>query len=412
VDFQNMLQKYAELTVRIGLNLQPGQRLLIMKAPIQAAPLVRAIAASAYQAGARLVDVMWGDEGLVLARFRHAPRDSFEEYPTWRTDGMLASAQRGDAILAIFGDDPDLLKNQDPDLVTTYQKTSWKHLRPTLDHIERPTINWTVIAAPVPAWTAKVFPELPPEVGQARLWEAVLEACRLDQANPVAAWEAHLAGLVARREYLTQKGYVALQFRGPDIDLTVGLPRGHTWTGGSQLSQSGITFTPNLPTEEVFTLPHAAETEGVLAASMPLSYLGSLIEDIHLTFAGGRVVKASATQGEAVLNRLLDTDEGARRLGEVALVPHSSAIAQSGLLFYESLFDENAASHLALGSAYRFNLAGGETMSDDEFAAAGGNTSLVHVDFMIGSGEMDVDGIREDGATEPLMRTGEWAFEA
>jgi aminopeptidase len=411
-EFQHTLQKYAELTVKVGLNLQPGQRLLIMKAAIQAAPLVRRIATSAYQAGARLVDVMWGDEELLLARFQHAPLDSFEEYPTWRANGMLETAQHGDAILSIQGGNPDLLSGQDPDSLAIYQKTAWKYYRPTLDHIERRATNWSVIAAPVSGWAAKVFPDLPPEEGQARLWEVVFEACRLTHANPVAAWQDHIAQLDARCNYLSHKGYSVLKFTGPGTDLTVALPKGHVWTGGRDTSQTGITFTPNLPTEEVFTLAHKDKAEGMVTASMPLSYVGALIRDFQLTFAGGRVVKVTAAKGEAVLRKLIETDEGAGRLGEVALVPHRSPISQSGLLFYESLFDENAASHLAVGAAYKFNLLGGEAMSDADFARAGGNNSLVHVDFMIGSGEMDVDGLREDGTLEPVMRAGEWAFEA
>jgi aminopeptidase len=411
MDFQQTLQKYAELTVKVGLNLQSGQRLLIMKAPLEAAPLVREIASSAYQAGARLVDVMWGDEELVRARFRHAPRDSFAEYSTWQAKGMEESARRGDAILSIQGLDPDLLGDQDPEAVATYQKTRWEYLRPTLDYIERRAINWTVIAAPVPAWAAKVFPDLPGETAQTRLWQAIFSACRLDQPDPLAAWQMHLRELLARRSYFSHKSYAALRFSGPGTELTIGLPRGHVWTGGRDTTTGGLAFTPNLPTEEVFTLPHCEKTEGVVTASMPLSYLGSLIEDFRLTFARGRVVQASAARGEALLRRLLESDDGAGRLGEVALVPHTSPIARSGLLFYESLFDENAASHIALGSAYKFNLAGGESASDDEFRRAGGNHSLVHVDFMIGSGKMDVDGIREDGQAEPVMRAGEWAFD-
>jgi aminopeptidase len=281
---------------------------------------------------------------------------------------------------------------------------------PTLEYVERNATNWTVIAASVPSWAAKVFPDLSPEAGQAMLWEAIFEVCRLRQADPVAAWKAHTKGLIARCEYLSQKGYTALKFTGPGTDLTLGLPEGHVWTGGSDTTTTGITFTPNLPTEEVFTLPHRDRGEGVVSASRPLNYMGSLIEDFALTFAEGRVVKAVAAKGEPILHKLLDTDDGAGRLGEVALVPHSSPIAQAGTLFYESLFDENAASHVALGSAYKFNLAGGGAMGDDEFAGAGGNQSLVHVDLMIGSGEMDVDGIGGDGTAEPVMRGGEWAF--
>jgi aminopeptidase len=410
MSFQHALKTYAELTVKVGLNLQPGQRLLIIKAPLEAAPLVREIGVSAYKAEARLVDVMWGDEELVLARFQHAPGDSFEEYPVWRAKGMEEIARCGDAILSIRGGSPDLLKDQDPESVSVYQRTRWEYMGPTLEHIERNATNWTVIAAPVPGWAAKVFPGLPPEAGQARLWEAILEVCRLRQADPVAAWEAHTTELTARCDYLSHKGYAALRFTGPGTDLTLGLPEGHVWTGGSDITTTGITFTPNLPTEEVFTLPHRDRCEGVVSASRPLNYMGSLIEDFALTFDEGRVAKAVAAKGEPILRKLLDTDDGAGRLGEVALVPHSSPIAQAGTLFYESLFDENAASHVALGSAYKFNLAGGGAMGDDEFGAAGGNQSLVHVDFMIGSGEMDVDGIGGDGTAEPVMRAGEWAF--
>jgi aminopeptidase len=411
MSFQQILRKYAELTVNVGLNLQPGQRLLIIKAPLEAAPLVREIAVGAYKAGARLVDVMWGDEELVLARFQHAPGDSFEEYPTWRAKGMEEVGRCGDALLSIAGVSPDLLKDQDPDLVSVYQRTRWEYMGPTLEYTERNAMNWTVIAAPVPGWAAKVFPDLSPEAGQASLWEAIFEVCRLQQADPVAAWEAHTKDLAARCDYLSHKGYTALKFTGPGTDLSLGLPVGHVWTGGSNITTTGITFTSNLPTEEVFTLPHRDRIEGLVSASRPLNYLGSLIEDFALTFDGGRVVRAVAAKGEPILHKLLDTDAGARRLGEVALVPHSSPIAQSGILFYQSLFDENAASHVALGSAYKFNLADGRDMGDDEFAAAGGNQSLVHVDFMIGSGEMDVDGIGQDGAAEPVMRGGEWAFD-
>ncbi len=411
MDFQHTLQKYAELTVKVGLNLQPDQRLLIMKAPLEAAPLVREIATSAYKAGARLVDVMWRDEELVLARFQYAPRDSFDEFPAWRADGTLESARRGDAILSIAGGNPDLLSDQDPESIATFQKTSREYLRPTMDYIRRQAVNWAGIAVPVPGWVAKVFPDLSPEVGQARLWEAIFEVCRLGQADPVAAWEAHVQGLIARCEYLTHKRYAVLKLTGPGTDLTIGLPTGHIWIGGREITEDGVAFIPNLPTEEVFTLPHKDRTEGMVSASLPLSYAGTLIQDFSLTFAQGRVVKAVASKGEAVLRKLLDTDEGAARLGEVALVPHSSPVAQSGLLFYLSLFDENAASHLALGSGFRVNLAEGKTMTQDEFAVAGGNNSLVHVDFMIGSEEMDVDGIREDGAAEPVMRAGEWAFD-
>jgi aminopeptidase len=264
------------------------------------------------------------------------------------------------------------------------------------------------VAAAGARWAAKVFPDAAPARQVDLLWDAIGTLCRLDQGDPIAAWERHLAGLAARRDLLNAKRYTALNYTGPGTTLTIGLPNGHTWVAGRSYSQSGIEFAPNLPTEEVFTIAHRTHVEGTVRSTKPLSYGGTLIEGFTLRFENGRVVHSSAARGDDVLRRLIDTDDGAGRLGEVALVPHSSPISQSGRLFYNTLFDENAASHVALGSAYKFTLDGGEAMDDDTFARAGGNRSAIHVDFMIGSGELDVDGVLPTGTAEPLMRRGEW----
>ena len=408
--FEQQLEQYANLAVKVGLNLRAGQRLLI-NAPLQTAPLVRLIVASAYQAGVRLVDVVWEDEQLEPIRFRHAPRDSFEEFPIWQSDLALDYAKNGDAMLSIHAHDPDLLKDQDPQLIATVQKTAATYFRPYLDLLVQNAMNWLVISAPTASWAAKVFPEEPEEQRLEQLWKAIFELCRLNQTDPIAALNSHLDQLVARSDYLNQKRYTALKYTAPGTDLTVGLPRGHIWISARATSTAGITFSPNLPTEEVFTMPHWAQTNGVVTATKPLSYGGTLITNFSLRFAEGRVVEASAATGEAVLRDLLATDEGASRIGEVALVPHSSPVSQSGLLFYNTLFDENAASHIALGRAYKFTLDGGAAMSDEQFEQAGGNYSLVHVDFMIGSDRTDIDGLTDDGRAEPVMRAGEWAFE-
>jgi aminopeptidase len=410
-EFEQNLDKYAEVIVRVGLNLQPGQRLLIRMPPIELVPLVRLIVTKAYKVGARLVDVMWNDDQLRLIRFQHAPRDSFEEFPTWRADAAFEAAKSGDAVLTIYAENPDLLCEQDPELVATVFRTRVKHFKPFGDLVVKNAINWTVVTAPVDGWTEKVFPDLPPDVREAKFWDTIFEICRVKQEDPVSAWRDHVNELVARSDHLNHKQYTALKLTAPGTDLTVGLPRGYIWRGARMTSQNGIDFMANIPTEEVFTMPHKDKTEGVVTATKPLSYGGVLIEDFSLTFADGRVVKASAAKGEEVLRKLIETDEGASRIGEVALVPHSSPISQSGLLFYNTLIDENASNHIALGRAYKFSMENGEAMSDDEFAAAGGNHSLVHVDLMIGSGEMDVDGLTEGGAAEPVMRGGEWAFE-
>jgi len=416
--FEQNLDKYADVIVEVGLNLQPGQRLLIGApilgvhgVPLELAPLVRLVATKAYQAGARLVDVMWNDDQIRLARFQHAPEDSFEEFPTWRADGAFEMAEAGDAVLTIYSEDPGLLDGQYRARITAAQQADFKFLKPFSDLRGKNAMNWTIVTAPVDGWTDRVFPDLPPERRKAKFWETIFEICRVNQEDPVSAWQEHVNQLAARSDYLTDQQYTGLKLAAPGTDLTLGLPKGHVWRSARMASQTGIDFTGNMPTEEVFTIPHRDKTEGVVTATRPLSYGGSLIEDFSLTFSAGRVVKATARKGEESLHKLLDTDEGARRLGEVALVPHSSPISQSGLLFYNILIDENAAGHIALGRALRFNVEGGETMPDDEFAALGGNQSLVHIDFMVGSGEMDVDGLTADGEAEPVMRGGEWAFD-
>ena len=409
LSFDQKLQNYADLAVKIGVGLQAGQRLLV-RAPIESAPLVRLIVESAYKVGARLVDVMWTDDALTLARFKYAPRDSFEEFPTWQADALIKIANEGDAVLSVHAADPDLLKDQDPDLVALVQRVNQSHLIPFRRKVMSDELNWSIISLPIASWAAKIFPGSPPDEQISKLWDAIFQVCRIDQPDPVAAWQRHVAELSARKEYLNAKRYTALKYSAPGTDFTLGLPDHHIWHGAQSHTPTGITFIANVPTEEVFTMPHKDRAEGVVTSTKPVSFGGVLIEDFSLTFAGGRVVKVTAKKGEAVLKKLIETDEGSARLGEVALVPHSSPISQSGLLFYNTLFDENASNHVAIGRAYRFCVAEGAAMSDEEFAAAGGNDSLTHVDFMIGGAEMNVDGLTGTGGVEPVMRSGEWAF--
>lgn len=414
-EFERRLERYAELTVKIALNVQPGQRLMIIGplanggTSLDAAPLARKIAACAYDVGSPLVETLWGDEAMQLIRFKHAPRDSFGAYSSWLPKALVEHVEAGHAILSISANDPDLFKHEPPEFVSTLQEATAREARPFRELIARNKTNWAVVAAANAGWAARVFPGLPAEEATSRLWDAIGRMCRLDAADPMAAWEAHLADLNARAEHLNRRRYSALKYSGPGTDLTLGLPDGHLWVSGRTASLAGVPFTANLPTEEVFSIAHKDRVDGWVRASKPLSYGGTLIDGFSLRFAEGQVVEMKADKGGAVLQRLLDTDPGARRLGEVALVPHNSPIAQSGLLFFNTLFDENAASHVALGNAYKFTLDGAESMSNDEFEQAGGNRSGVHVDFMIGSAELDVDGVLANGTTEPLMRQGEWA---
>jgi aminopeptidase len=415
VDFERKLQTYAELAVKIALNLQPGQRLMIIGplanggASLESAPLARAIAGAAYRAGSPLVETVYGDEVQQIQRFKHAAADTFTNYSAWLPSALTDHVDAGHAVLSISANDPDLLQGQLPEHVSALLQATGREMRAFRERLSRNEMNWAVVAAASSGWAAKIFPGVEASEAVARLWDAIMRLCRLDAADPLAEWETHLANLAERAEYLNHKQYSALKYTGGGTHLTLGLPSGHVWVSGRSTSMRGVPFTANLPTEEVFTIAHKDRVDGIVRASKPLSYGSTLIEGFSMTFEAGRVVNVTADRNADALERLLETDEGARHLGEVALVPHSSPISHSGLLYYNTLFDENAASHVALGNAYKFTLKDGNAMSDDQFEKAGGNRSAVHVDFMIGSGELDVDGVLPDGSSEPLMRQGEWA---
>lgn len=401
------LDELAQLAVHVGLNLQQGQD-LVMTTPVAALPLARAIARVAYQAGAGLVTPLISDRDITLARFHHAAPESFDAAPGWLYDGMARAFENGAARLALVGDDPFLLAAQDADKVGRANRANATAYRPALAHIAGFHINWSIIPCPTPDWARRMFPDLPPEAALQQLAQAIALTTRLDQPDPVAAWRAHNAELAARCQMLNAARFDALHFTGPGTDLRIGLAEGHLWQGGASQARNGVRCNPNLPTEEVFTTPHAARVEGHVRATKPLSHNGTLIDGIEMRFEAGRAVQARSARGQDVLAQMLATDEGAARLGEVALVPHGSPVSQSGLLFYNTLFDENAASHIAMGQCYASCLQGGEGLSKDEIAARGGNESLIHVDWMIGSDQIDVDGLGADGTAVALMRGGEW----
>ncbi len=414
-EFEQNLEKYADVILKVGLNLQKGQRLLITAfdfncSTLELAPFIEIITRKAYQIGARFIEVMWNDPQIHLIRFQHAPRDSFEEYPIWRTNAIFEFLKNGDAFLAILASNPYLFIDQDPTLMDIRRRTALKHSKPVNELIDKFASNFLVISVPTNDWAEKIFPELQPEKAKAKLWDVLFDICRVKKNEPVSTWNDHITNLLARRKYFNSKKYSSLKLRAPGTDLTVGLPKKNRWLGGREKSQNGIEFTANLPTEEICTVPHRDMTEGTVTSTKPLYFSGVLIEDFKLTFEKGKVIEAIAQKGQKFLEDLIKTDEGASHLGEIALVPHSSPISQSGLLFYNGLIDENASCHVALGTAYKTCLENGESMSDEEFIEAGGNISLTHIDFMIGSGEMDIDGIKEDGSAEPIMRKGEWAF--
>lgn len=407
--FEEKLRNYARLAVRVGVGVKPGQRLLV-QAPVETAQLARLVVREAYAAGASFVDVRWDDDDVQLARFELAPDGSFEQISRWRVDAEIETAGAGGAVLAIRATNPNLLGGVDAERVATHQRTLAAYRRPYTAQVMTNRLNWNLISAPISGWAELMFPDASAEQAVEQQWDAIFAATRADQPDAVELWEAHLADLKRRRDLLTGKQYAALHFRGGGTDLTVGLADDHVWGGGAADTPGGITFTANIPTEEVWTAPHRERVDGTVVSTKPLSYNGTLIDGIRIEFSGGRITKASAEQGESALLKMIDTDEGSHRLGEVALVPHSSPISRSGLFFFNTLYDENAASHIAIGSAYRFNVKGGVDMPLEDFLAAGGNDSLTHVDWMIGSGEMDVDGVTKDGTREPVMRAGEFVI--
>jgi len=402
------LERLAEVAIKVGLRLKAGQDLLVT-APTAALPLLRKIAEHAYKAGAGLVTPILSDDVITLSRYRFAPEDSFDRAAGWLYEGMAKAFDANTARLAIVGDNPMLLAGEDPTKVARASKANSIAYQPALQKIVNFDVNWNIIAYPNAAWAKLVFPGDEEDIAVAKLADAIFAASRVDNDDPVAAWHKHNAALRSRTEWLNGQRFHALHYSGPGADLTVGLADGHEWVGGASTSKNGITCNPNIPTEEVFTTPHARRVSGHVVSTKPLSYQGSLIDGIAVRFEEGRIVEAKATRGEEVLNKVLDTDEGARRLGEVALVPHSSPISKSGLLFFNTLFDENAASHIALGQCYSKCFVGGDRLTPEQIAAQGGNKSFIHIDWMIGSDRIDIDGVHTDGRRVPVFRKGEWA---
>ena len=402
------LDRLAEVAVKVGLQLRPGQD-LFLTAPAAALPLVRKIVEHAYKAGAGLVTPMLSDEEITLARYRYAPDESFDRAPSWLYDGVAKAFDANTARLAIVGDNPMLLSGEDPAKVSRASKANSIAYQPALEKIAGFDINWNIVAFPGAAWARQVFPNDADDVAIAKLADAIFAASRVDTADPIAAWAAHNAALQARTAWLNGQRFAALHFTGPGTDLKIGLADNHEWQGGSSTAKNGITCNPNIPTEEVFTTPHAHRVDGVVSSTKPLSHQGTLIDNIAVRFEAGRIVDAKASKGEAVFKKVLDTDEGARRLGEVALVPHSSPISKSGLLFYNTLFDENAACHIALGQCYSKCFLDGGKLTPEQVAAQGGNKSFIHIDWMIGSDQIDIDGVHTDGRRVPVFRKGEWA---
>jgi len=417
IKFKENLEKYAEVILKIGLNLQPNQRLLIGGGgissdgvPFEAASLIRIITKKAYQMGARLVDIIWADEQIRLIRLQNSPKKLLREYPKWKIDALINISKAGGANLQILSHNPDLLKDVDRSSILKFQLFLVKHFQPVLKFNSQNPPNWSAISVPNKGWADKLFPDIPSNERVPKLWDIIFEICRITEDHPISAWQTHIENLQKRCSYLNQKQYKELKLTSPETNLTIGLLKDHIWRGGTVKSYKGIEFTPNLPTEEIFTSPDKDKVEGFVKITKKLIIEGQDIEEAVLQFSEGRVIEVNAKIGEDTLNIIINIDEGARRLGEIALVPHSSPVSKLDMLFYNLLIDENASNHIALGTALRDTLKNGNKMTDEEFISAGGNHSTIHIDMMIGSEKMNVDGITNDNKVEPVMRNGEWAF--
>lgn len=408
-EFQQKLEKYAELAVKVGVNIQKGQTLVI-NANLDARDFARLVVKKAYETGANNVIVNWSDDVVTRLKYDMAPDEIFLEYPEWRAKEVTELAEKGAAFMSILSSSPALLKGVKSERIANFQKASGTALKQYRQFVQSDKISWTVIAVPSQGWADMVFANEPEEKRIDLLWDAIFSTIRIESDDPVAAWKKHDQTLHEKVDYLNEKKYKKLHYIAPGTDLTIELPEKHIWCGAGSINEKGFEFMANMPTEEVFTVPHKTGVNGTVSSTKPLSYGGNIIDQFTLTFENGKIVDAKAKEGEEILNQLIATDEGSHYLGEVALVPYHSPISLSNILFFNTLYDENASNHLAIGSAYAFCLEGGKTMSQDELKEHGLNESITHVDFMIGSVEMDIDGITADGKIEPIFRNGDWAF--
>ena len=406
---QQMLEKYAELALKTGVNLKDNQVLMI-NSSIEGVDFTRILVKKAYELGAKDVVINWQDDEITLERYLHATEEALTTVPQWLVDKYLHYAEDDVALLSVRSTNPDLLKDVDPERVAKATKASAEAMKGFRKYTMNDKIAWSIISIPTNDWAMKIFPGKDAETAKELLWEQIFNIVRVNTDDPIKAWEDHNATLKAAHKILNDKKYTSLKFTAPGTEITFGLPKGHIWKGGGAYTEEGRHFNPNMPTEEVFTMPDKYHVDGVVSSTKPLIYGGNMIDNFKLTFKDGKVTDFEAETGYDTLKHLLDTDEGAKRLGEIALVPHHSPISQSGLIFYNTLYDENASCHIALGKAYPTNIEGGAKMSDEELDAHGVNDSLTHVDFMIGSAELDIDGVLENGETEAVFRKGEWAL--
>ena len=409
MEFHEKISQYAELAIQVGVNIQKGQYLFI-NTTTDTLEFTRLVVEKAYEAGAGRVDVHFSDEVISRTFYEKAPEESFQYYPEWVSKQRDEVIAKKGAFLWIDSTDPDLLEGIPASRIANYQKAAGKVLENYRQAVMSDRIAWSIVAVPSKNWAKKVFPHLPEDEQMDALWEAIFQAVRIGQGDAVENWQKHITNLEKRADLLNKKRYKKLHYRAPGTDLRIELPEDHLWLTGASKTSDHIPFIANIPTEEVYTAPLKTGVNGYVSNTKPLIIKGNVIDDFTLTFENGKIVKVEAKKGEELLKEILEADEGASYLGEVALVPHHSPISEANILFYNTLFDENASNHLAIGAAYGTCIKGGRDLHEEELKARGLNVSLIHEDFMIGSEKMDIDGELADGTREALFRDGNWAF--
>lgn len=407
-NFSEKLKKYAELIVKVGVNVQKGQPVVLYISVTQQ-ELAHLIVEEAYEAGASEVMIEWKDTFSEREFLKHASEERLENVPEYIVKKGNYIAGKKAARISVMSADPGAYSGIDQKRIAKKQAAMGKALRQVRKATQNNDLSWTVVSAADQAWAEKVFPEKKGQAAIDALWEEIFKTTRIDKADPVKAWHEHDQKLHEKSDWLNEQQFSALHYVSPVTDITIGLPENHVWEGAGSFTPEGTEFMANMPTEEVFTAPDCRRIDGYVTSTKPLSYAGNILEDMKFTFKNGKVVEATAKKGQEVLEHLLETDAGAKSLGEVSLVPDPSPISQSGIIFFNTLFDENASDHLALGASYPFNVAGGTKMSDEELLDHGMNVSQTHVDFMVGSADMDIDGIKKDGTIVPVFRNGDWA---
>ncbi|KUP08298.1 peptidase M29 [Bacillus coahuilensis m2-6] len=407
--FVNQLEKYADLVVRVGLNLQNGQKLLI-RGDISASAFIRLVTKKAYEAGALEVLVDYRDEEIQKLTVTHAPEEGLTGVPTYIANGYVDLAEENIAFLNLQTPNPSFYKDVDPSRMASINKSSSSRMNPFFQYITNGSISWVIVTYATKEWAANVFPDLSEEEALTKLWELIFYTTRVDQEDPVSLWKKHIKEMTLNANKLNNKQFKKLHYQGPGTDLTIEITNNAKWICAEFTNDQGIAFVPNLPTEEVFTIPNKYGVNGTVSSTKPLVYSGNIIDQFTLTFKDGKVIDFSAEKGYETLKNLLDTDEGAKYLGEIAIVPHDSPISNTGVVFNNTLFDENASCHLALGNALGICVENSKEMNDEELNQIGFNKSITHVDFMIGSGELNIDGVLDDGTTQPIFRNGNWAI--